>query len=803
VKESISSSPLLSGSIIETQIELEIDAVESGVARYRRLAQEAVDRGEGAGLKPAERLTLHWYEPLLLAIQQEQQEIADGKQEIGRQSNGGVILRMSAEKLAFITMHETVSACMKSPQGIGINEIAHTIGRSVVTEMAVEMTKSVNEDAHYVITQWMADQGTSRIIRYLKKNVENLDPAIWSRKLYIDIGVRLLFLLIETASCDAYDKPFKAAFEPLRTMRKTRRKLIVRMNRDAALLIEEGHRARQSMRPRYLPMIVQPYPWVPEAQGGYVKVRTPLISKPTPDQKKAIKRADMSRIYDGINAISSTPWSIDPFILDIMNRIFDSGGGKIGIPRLNNWPVDPMPDGIYGDPELVKKWKRERHELHTTNMRLMSDRSEFMLKIHTAKRMMEFSEIYFPHQLDFRSRCYPIPLYLNHQGDDICRGLLRFAEKKPVKDMRQIRIHAAGVFGHDKQSFEYRDEWTLSVMDELRRCAEDPIGNTFWMTADKPWQFLAACKALFDKETASMLPVQTDGTCNGLQHYTAMGRDAAGAEVVNMTPSDRPSDIYSIVAERVAASIREDDSEVARRIIDFVSRSTVKQPVMTNVYGVTMVGAREQTASALKKANFPDEKERLYEASAYLSQKTMSSIGEVCYGAAEIMKWLKQTASKIVKKSKSVVEWTTPLGMPVVQPYRRWATVQVRTCLGRLTTMVQTDRVPVHAGKQMSGIAPNFVHSIDATHMLMTAIECRSRGITFAGVHDSYWTHANQSQELGQILREKFVELHRHNLLIRVASEWRERYPNVEIDDPPEPGTYDINSVLTAPYFFN
>lgn len=35
--------------------------------------------------------------------------------------------------------------------------------------------------------------------------------------------------------------------------------------------------------------------------------------------------------------------------------------------------------------------------------------------------------LYFPHDMDFRGRVYPISPYLNHMGDDINRCLLLFA----------------------------------------------------------------------------------------------------------------------------------------------------------------------------------------------------------------------------------------------------------------------------------------------------------------------------------------------------------------------------------------
>lgn len=84
-------------------------------------------------------------------------------------------------------------------------------------------------------------------------------------------------------------------------------------------------------------------------------------------------------------------------------------------------------------------------------------------------------------------------------------------------------------------------------------------GRRWWVASDEPWQTLAACmevaKALRwpDGPEAYVchLPIHQDGSCNGLQHYAALGRDQVGAESVNLAPSDRPQDVYSNVAALV------------------------------------------------------------------------------------------------------------------------------------------------------------------------------------------------------------------------------------------------------------
>jgi DNA-directed RNA polymerase len=39
---------------------------------------------------------------------------------------------------------------------------------------------------------------------------------------------------------------------------------------------------------------------------------------------------------------------------------------------------------------------------------------------------------YFPHNVDFRGRAYPVPPHLSHIGNDLCRGVLLFDEAKTL-----------------------------------------------------------------------------------------------------------------------------------------------------------------------------------------------------------------------------------------------------------------------------------------------------------------------------------------------------------------------------------
>ena len=60
--------------------------------------------------------------------------------------------------------------------------------------------------------------------------------------------------------------------------------------------------------------------------------------------------------------------------------------------------------------------------------------------------------------------------------------------------------------------------------------------------------------------------------------------------------------------------------------------------------------------------------------------------------------------------------------------------------------------------KQKSAISPNYVHSLDAAALMRTVCCCADEGIlSFAMIHDSYGTHAADSERLAAILRTTFV----------------------------------------------
>ncbi|CAN1181129.1 DNA-directed RNA polymerase 2A (Fragment) [Linum perenne] len=168
--------------------------------------------------------------------------------------------------------------------------------------------------------------------------------------------------------------------------------------------------------------------------------------------------------------------------------------------------------------------------------------------------------------------------------------------------------------------------------------------------------------------------------------------------------------------------------------------------------------------------------------------------------ARSIMTWLGECA-KIIASENEAVKWTTPLGLPVVQPYRKLGRHLIKTSLQVLTLQRETEKIM--AKRQKTAFPPNFVHSLDGSHMMMTALACRKAGLNFAGVHDSFWTHACDVDQLNMILREKFVELYEAPILENLLESFEESFPTLSFPPLPERGDFELREVLQSTYFFN
>ncbi|XP_064610469.1 DNA-directed RNA polymerase, mitochondrial-like [Liolophura sinensis] len=587
-----------------------------------------------------------------------------------------------------------------------------------------------------------------------------------------------------------------------------------------------------------LPMLVPPLPWISAQSGGYLLSSAQLVRLPdqAQGQKNLMGKVAPEKLYpvlDALNTLSACAWKINKPMLDLIVDVFNNKGNKdLDIPP----PVSEAPP----IPRLSKTMSsEERSRVYTERLRVKQQRSEMyslwcneLYRLSIANKFRD--EIFwFPHNLDFRGRTYPCPPHFNHLGSDVVRSILLFAKGKPLgeKGLDWLKIHLVNLTGFKKRSSNVeRLEFANSLMASILDSADKPLtGEKWWQTSDEPWQTLACCMEIAKAvrsgdptQFVSHFPVHQDGSCNGLQHYAALGRDQAGAESVNLHPFDQPKDVYSDVAilvERERQKDADEGLEVAQVLDGYVRRKVIKQTVMTTVYGVTRYGAKYQILRQLK--DIPDfPQEFAWAASMYLTEKTFFCLQEMFSATKEIQDWLTVSAHLISTVSGKPVEWVTPLGFPIVQPYHR-TTLANRHGI-RVTDTTSIFEKP-NAMKQKNAFPPNFIHSLDSTHMMLTAIYCLQAGITYVSVHDCFWTHPCDVEVMNKITREQFVALHEQPILEELSKYLVEKFGS-SFDSPthqppdeakshkfldsilrqvPQKGDFDLNNVLKSTYFFS
>jgi DNA-directed RNA polymerase len=194
------------------------------------------------------------------------------------------------------------------------------------------------------------------------------------------------------------------------------------------------------------------------------------------------------------------------------------------------------------------------------------------------------------------------------------------------------------------------------------------------------------------------------------------------------------------------------------------------------------------------------DKSRYTAMSRLLSGFLGSAISDVVVAAAEAMRWLQDASTGILRRGYDRIQWITPSGFPVTQVY--WETeehrINTKLC-GGAKLSIRRETNAAKKSRHRNGVAPNFVHSLDASHLTLVVERAAARGITaFAMIHDDYGTHPADTQALYEIIREVFVDMYtKHDVL----EEFRARYSF--LPEPPPMGDLDLNKVLESPYFFS
>lgn len=739
-------------------------------------------------------------------------------------------------------------ACLQallSDTSFSVSSIAIMMGKRIYYELALDAyTKEIPKGRTKDIERQLDKRVQTRYKEaFIKRAFEN-EGFTWcdyNTRVLADLGAQLIYIFVSTTNLAEFTSEGRRSehIVPSALFHKIWSTNLERM----------AHRCSIDV-----PTIIPPKPWTSIYDGAYygaLRSNTWFIrlaeytlkTDYVKDYLERIERKDkLGYIMQAVNKIQDTPYKVNKRLLKVIKTILDMGGGRAGIEQ-----SEPLPEiaPLTGEPdkETLRLHKRKIYE---RNMQELARRSRALrvYKIYnTAKDFAEYDTIYFPCNIDFRGRIYPMS-YLNHQGDDIMKSVLHYADPKPCtmdEDVDLLKVQGCNLYGNDKISLKDRCEWVDKNEKEILASSADPFLCNFWEGADEPLQFLSFCDAyrdalLYKKNNGTLvgykcpIPIAYDGTCSGLQHYSAMLRDEIGGTAVNLVDHDKPADIYQNVADKVKVLVEldsmcgtdnytkyyeESDTTVEKRgtksladawLAYGITRKVCKRSVMTLAYGSKQYGFGEQIYTDITKDN-PHFKGFEDPASKYLASKIWQSVQDVVVKGAQAMEYLQKIARRVVNSGKPV-QWETPLGLDVQQVYLERSQEMFKARLGTslrlpIYYLKFDEQEELRKTEQVNGIAPNFIHSLDSTHLMMVVNE--SSLSNYTTIHDSFGTSLGEAYELKEIIRKQFHRLYTEYEPLKDFRKQAEELIGESLEDIEEPtkGELDLAEVLTRTYIFH
>ncbi|NXF95808.1 RPOM protein, partial [Eubucco bourcierii] len=829
----------------QQQLEMELDNTVTipSVEATKPLTPQAVQ-----ARKLLATLRSQWHDSILQALQKTKHKMSKFKTLSGYNILYPYLCLLPEEEYVGIMLQILNSL---SPQGESLAVLARELGSKVYNRYItlrkmhshhMEKVQQIYED--YI--QLLAKDGQPKEYlprEYWEKLVAeagseaslNLKDCSWPYMVLMRLGMHMLELLVQVVMVprNILNPRLESKLVPvlyhIYSFHSSWQVGLIKPHPVFSHLISEAAETTLTFNSSAIPMLCPPVPWTSPHFGAYLLNDTKLMRfvDGAIQHQQLLEQCppvNLHPVLDALNQLGNCTWKINQPVLDIIISIFnDKGNEKLDIPPPPSEAPKP-PAAPEGSSALSKSQKQELLQCRKKAAEMHSLRMDALYKLSIACYVRD-KVFWFPHNMDFRGRTYPCPPYFNHLGNDFTRAILLFAEGRPLgpKGLDWLKIHLINLTGlKKKNALQERLDYANEIMEEILDSADHPLTVGEWLAG---LCLLLGCGGeqgsihTLTPSSSSLLSFHPqDGSCNGLQHYAALGRDLIGATSVNLMPCSVPQDVYSVVAQQVEEFRKRDAKQgvkIAQVLQGFISRKVVKQTVMTVVYGVTRYGGRLQMEKRLKEIDeFPEE--YLWEASHYLVKQVFHSIKEMFSATRDIQNWLTESA-KLIAQSGRTVEWVTPLGLPIVQPYYRSKSTVLACGMQSLSVKTSTNNQKPDTVKQKNAFPPNFIHSLDSTHMMLTALHCLRQGLTFVSVHDCYWTHALTVDIMNQICRQQFVALHSEKILQDLSEFMLEKYcsPGKEtralwqkklmeqLSNVPKTGEFNLKEVMDSTYFFS
>ena len=408
--------------------------------------------------------------------------------------------------------------------------------------------------------------------------------------------------------------------------------------------------------------------------------------------------------------------------------------------------------------ELVKKYPPEFNKTSSAYM--------YHRAVESAERMKE-RQFRFPYFLDSRSRMYTdTTCGFSPQGADHEKALV-IPTYKEVLSSSGFNALLEAAAGYSEM------EWSEEEISNMAENPKDTMDQ--WKSADKPYSFMACANLInqYRSDPNTPLPsfIPLDGRCSGLQHWSAVVRSNAITRHLGMHEDEHELDIYEKVAEDWKLTLPKEMQFLA-------TRKAAKIPTMTWGYNATMMTSMDHMGKLFGSSSaWCDLEMRYIDAEDGLDRATTSKYGCELYNQLQetlgplqsAVNWVSGCAVEIAKYGNVEIRWPTPDGFTCLQRKVKGEKVDLDCKLSddsriALDILDFSGDTP-NTRKHKSAIAPNIIHSLDATHLRMVARELKRLGLPKIFIHDSFATHCNYRDVLYKIIIETFVELYSREYL--------------------------------------
>ncbi|MEW5249937.1 DNA-directed RNA polymerase [Microbulbifer sp. 2201CG32-9] len=814
-------------TLYQRQLKREQLQVDAGVARYRA----AVQSKEATDLKPGQALLRRSIEPVANAIREMVVAVETGKAGRGRPALAVRYLQqLQDEPVAFITARRLINAAVNNEKVTKVAmALASLLGEHYQFDELRAAEPNLSTHMERKAKKWSTEHHRRAIMR-LAADVGGVSGLEWSQGDKLHLGMKLIEIFISTTGL---------AKQVLVSEGRNNTHYILAPTEAANDWLARMHERCELMEPRYLPMVHPPKPWTSPISGGYLtrENRADFVGGVTAQMRDDMFSVEMPKVYAAVNAIQNTRWKVNTAVYDVLAEAWAGNDTLHGLlpdqelvyvpERPADIPADMKPDDMPVEMRTrFNDWRVEAAKAHEKNAKMIAKRVDISGKLSMAKDVRDEEAIYFPHVLDFRGRIYSMVSGMHPQADSLGKALLHFADGKPLGESGAfwLHVHIANTFGIDKVDFPARVQWVQEHHEQLLDSALNPLdGRRFWLEADakSKWCALAACieyagYVIDGVDHISHLPIPMDGSCSGLQHYSAMLKDPEGGAAVNLVPSDKPADIYIRVADKTEELLlnAKPDEQCLISWRGKVKRKLTKQPCMTFAYSVTARGMRDQINAACRKMAEDSQTDTYlpgwtdYEAASAIAPVVEASIRATVKRAALAMDWMKDAVKPVTDLDMPPL-WTTHDGLPIQHRYVKTNGKRFKVWFGGMQMKIQLRVESVHQDprKHKAAIAPNYIHGNDATHLRMTVNRLVEANVTdsFAMIHDSFGVHACHVDDMNFAIREQFVELYSTNQLERFRQQMIDMLPPDKADQvppPPAQGDLDLSEVMEADFFF-